>query len=134
MSMSKQEQLAVGAVIKFCDDNRELLSHIASWGDGECGYIAALMCRELGILDAPHVRTSNQKRSVPLAMRIAVLDAHGDKCLRCGADEDICIDHVIPVSRGGKQAVSNMQPLCRSCNSIKGVTTKDYRKVPIDAV
>lgn len=51
-------------------------------------------------------------------------------CLRCGQREpDIVLtrDHVIPLSRGGSDYISNIQPLCDPCNSAKGIRTTDYR-------
>lgn len=35
--------------------------------------------------------------------------------------------HVIPLAKGGENTVENMQPLCRNCNSAKGVDNADYR-------
>lgn len=52
----------------------------------------------------------------------------GHVCLRCGrTDELLTVDHITPLSRGGANAIANIQPLCGSCNSIKGVSSKDYR-------
>lgn len=51
-------------------------------------------------------------------------------CLCCGADDKpLTVDHVVPVSRGGSNNIENIQPLCRSCNSSKGVKEIDYREV-----
>lgn len=44
----------------------------------------------------------------------------GSPCLACGAPGPSTVDHVIPVARGGRHAVGNLAPLCRSCNSSKG--------------
>lgn len=41
-------------------------------------------------------------------------------CAFCGTKENITIDHIIPLSKGGTNDVDNIQPLCRSCNSRKG--------------
>lgn len=52
---------------------------------------------------------------------------YGNKCLRCGNSVELCMDHVIPISYGGLTEISNMQPLCHSCNGWKGNKTIDYR-------
>jgi 5-methylcytosine-specific restriction endonuclease McrA len=44
-------------------------------------------------------------------------------CVNCGTEEKITLDHVIPIVRGGKHSVGNLQPLCKSCNSSKGKKT-----------
>ncbi len=58
-----------------------------------------------------------------------VLDKYGSACLCCG---DPCggkptMDHVVPLSLGGPHDKTNLQPLCRMCNSIKCATVIDYR-------
>jgi 5-methylcytosine-specific restriction endonuclease McrA len=52
---------------------------------------------------------------------------YGNKCLACGASKDISIDHVVPLSKGGTNDITNLQPLCRACNSSKGTNATDYR-------
>ena len=41
-------------------------------------------------------------------------------CLFCGSVENLTIDHIIPISKGGKNLESNVQILCGTCNSKKG--------------
>lgn len=49
-------------------------------------------------------------------------------CLRCKrSDRALTMDHVVPVLNGGLHIPSNIQPLCRSCNSVKHTSVIDYR-------
>lgn len=41
-------------------------------------------------------------------------------CATCGSQDQIEIDHIIPLSRGGKHSIGNLQPLCRFHNRSKG--------------
>ncbi len=50
----------------------------------------------------------------------------GGRCLRCGAS-GVTVDHVVPLSRGGRNDPSNLQLLCGPCNSAKGARVVDYR-------
>lgn len=49
----------------------------------------------------------------------------GAYCAHCGDERDLTIDHVRPISRGGSNELSNLQVLCRPCNSRKGARTGD---------
>lgn len=57
----------------------------------------------------------------------AIIVAWWGKCLVCGTRDDLTVDHVVPLSRGGSNGVSNLQPLCGPCNSRKGRRIIDYR-------
>jgi len=49
------------------------------------------------------------------------------RCLSCGKKKMLTIDHIIPISEYGSNTINNIQPLCKSCNSIKGIQIIDYR-------
>lgn len=44
----------------------------------------------------------------------------GPHCASCPSSEDMDIDHIIPISRGGHNGLDNLQILCGRCNSKKG--------------
>ena len=57
----------------------------------------------------------------------------GYRCVRCGEIKALTVDHIIPVSLGGGSEITNLQPLCDSCNKSKGPTEFDYRSLTLAA-
>lgn len=57
----------------------------------------------------------------------ALCEKYGNRCLACGRDGKLTVDHVVPVAAGGKSTIENIQPLCFRCNRQKGVRVIDYR-------
>lgn len=76
---------------------------------------------KIELRNAASAHTSNPK------VRAAVFEKYGNICLACGSAENIQIDHVLPVSKGGLNVIENYQPLCRSCNAKKSDKVIDYR-------
>lgn len=48
---------------------------------------------------------------------------YGPFCARCGRCGNLTLDHVVPLSKGGAHRLSNLQLLCRECNTAKGDLT-----------
>ena len=40
-------------------------------------------------------------------------------CKKCNSNKDLHIDHIVPITKGGKNTVENVQVLCRTCNILK---------------
>lgn len=48
-----------------------------------------------------------------------LLETYKNTCPCCGKVGALEIDHIQPISRNGKNEISNIQPLCRDCNQKK---------------
>jgi 5-methylcytosine-specific restriction enzyme A len=59
------------------------------------------------------------QRRIPDCLRAVVLLRDGARCRKCRTALHLEVDHIIPVSKGGKTEESNLQTLCRRCNRRK---------------
>jgi len=77
-----------------------------------------------------HRRLSS--RAIPGSVRYEVLRRAGTRCESCGIsikDRALEVDHIHPVSKGGRNEISNYQALCYVCNSQKSNRDDtDFRK------
>ncbi|MFI6210012.1 HNH endonuclease [Streptomyces sp. NPDC051041] len=63
-----------------------------------------------------------RRRYFPLGEELAVLTAHGGRCVYCLAPSQVK-DHVIAVASGGDDDWRNLVPACDPCNERKGNRT-----------
>ena len=54
------------------------------------------------------------------ALRLQVMTRDGFRCVLCGTDQELTIDHRVPFSKGGLSVFENLQTACWPCNSRKG--------------
>jgi len=55
-------------------------------------------------------------------------------CVFCGSSENLEIDHIVPVSKGGDSEPENLQVLCRSCNRSKRTKSVEQVATPLAQV
>ena len=79
--------------------------------------------KELGLETSP---PSGHERT--LASILAKILKVPHKCVECGADDDLTIDHIVPKSKGGSNDFKNLQIMCRTCNGRKGNDHTPNRK------
>ncbi|WP_448601928.1 HNH endonuclease [Thermoleptolyngbya sp.] len=59
---------------------------------------------------------------IPSEVRRYVMERDRHQCNHCGAGSEqaeLTVDHIIPLAQGGANDLSNLQVLCRRCNSTK---------------
>lgn len=61
-----------------------------------------------------------ERGKVTNKMRFAIYQRDGNRCCICGSRHNLEIDHIFPVSKGGKSTYDNLQTLCHRCNIRKG--------------
>ena len=61
-----------------------------------------------------------RRAPIPVSLRAAVFERDGHACVKCGATDDLALDHIFPWSLGGPDTFENLRVLCKPCNSSKG--------------
>ena len=59
---------------------------------------------------------ANTRPPIPKDVVDTVWNRDGGKCVYCGSNENLHLDHIIPFSKGGDTSVENLQLLCQKCN------------------
>ena len=74
------------------------------------------------------IRRKSQKKITGILRKVGfvtpeirkfILKRDKNKCITCKTKDNLTIDHVISISKGGLTNYNNLQVLCRSCNSKK---------------
>lgn len=92
----------------------------------------------------PRCRDTHYKRGVPPQIKKReratmqknykvwyqeLVKSDGEGCGNCGMAENLVVDHILPIAKGGLSEIDNLQFLCAECNRIKGKLMIDCRGV-----
>lgn len=94
--------------------NRELAQH----------YLSRLDTRIRDLEQAEAEKSYTEKRrkrfnKVRAGLMLKVIERDGYQCTKCGGTDDLSLDHIHPLSKGGSDDLENLQILCRKHNSQK---------------
>jgi hypothetical protein len=59
---------------------------------------------------------NNNREPIPQDIMDKVWNRDSGQCVRCGSQENLEFDHIIPFSKGGANTYRNLQILCKKCN------------------
>lgn len=75
----------------------------------------------------------NQRRLVTQKLREEIMERDAYTCQLCGKvmldKVGLQIDHIIPISKGGKTVPSNLRVLCSKCNGSKGSKIPQWEEI-----
>jgi len=71
--------------------------------------------------DLWRLHRSTVRTPISKVRRMSIFERDNFTCLHCGTNEKLTIDHIVPWVKGGGNEMENLQTLCQSCNSRKGV-------------
>ena len=69
---------------------------------------------------------AKMKRKYLLSGKVSIgewrelVDCYDNRCVYCGFEKPLTVDHVDSISNGGLHHIDNILPSCQSCNSSKG--------------
>jgi hypothetical protein len=66
--------------------------------------------------------TTRRRELISDETRVFVWRRDAGACVKCGSQEHLEFDHIIPVVKGGSSTARNLQLLCESCNRRKGAS------------
>lgn len=73
-------------------------------------------------LPAPEDAEIIHPRKITKSVRESVMERDENMCVRCGSEDDLTLDHILPQSLDGPHIEENLRVLCRKCNSARPVS------------
>lgn len=74
---------------------------------------------EFETLDDNDLSVKQQRKRLTQAFKEKIFARDKYKCQYCGSTENLEIDHIIPLSKGGNNNENNLLTACHNCNSLK---------------
>lgn len=113
------EKFTPRSLVRFGATTEDAASLVAAglWAEVDGGWTMAR--DDLGKIQSDSNWHPNRKY-IPDALRLLVHEDDGWACVTCGGTEDLQVDHIIPVSKGGTNARENLQTMCGIDNRQKG--------------
>jgi hypothetical protein len=94
---------------------KAITQRFGSWNKGLAAIARAM--NESGGVVIPATRPGRKRMELSVARRFDVFKRDGYTCRICQkAGGELEVDHIVPVSKGGSNAMDNLQTVCWACN------------------
>jgi len=85
------------------------------------GHITDLVAKDaIDIFKIKANSSMTGRELIPADVMMFVWQRDKGRCVKCGGQEKLEYDHIIPISKGGSNTERNIQLLCEHCNRSKG--------------
>jgi hypothetical protein len=78
--------------------------------------------RAVALMEQTEVFNGAPRGPIADEVKVFVWNRDAGRCVRCGSNERLEFDHVIPIAMGGANTARNLQLLCEACNRAKGAS------------
>jgi len=117
-----------------CDNCHELIDGCGKvyWEDRDFTICTPCLTKLIEqVNDRPEsIKPIYTKVSIPSSIRWKIWERDNFTCQYCRSRSDLTVDHIHPEALGGNMDESNLTTACRSCNSKKGIKSKeDFQEV-----
>lgn len=77
--------------------------------------------KQIELYETSNSRDENKRtrEPIPEEVKFEVWRRDQGRCVKCGSQENLEFDHIIPFSKGGSSTARNIQLLCQNCNRHK---------------
>lgn len=78
-----------------------------------------------------------KRKALSKKTRQAVYEKYNGHCAYCGCElkiEEMQVDHIWPLNRGGEDALNNYNPACRKCNFYKSTMTLEKFREQLEGI
>lgn len=75
--------------------------------------------REVEAFENFEASAGTPREPIPQLVQMFVWKRDGGRCVKCGCQERLEYDHIIPLAKGGSNTERNIQLLCETCNRSK---------------
>jgi HNH endonuclease len=76
--------------------------------------------RAVALMQQTEAMDTPARAAISDEVKVFVWNRDGGRCVKCGSNQRLEFDHIIPVALGGANTARNLQLLCETCNRSKG--------------